>query len=124
MSHQSQAYPTPGPIPSPHLPLSTALYTVSWYNMIGKQLSLYMLLKLLSKLLTMNIYHLHNQGGEGNKITCLCKVTRKFQEAVHTQVLAMMISSWQPRWSVLGPWFCSILSFSCGTQAHELFGTG
>lgn len=26
-------------------------------------------------------------------------------------MLAMMISSWQQRWSVLGPWFCSILSF-------------
>lgn len=69
--------------------------------------------KLFSKLFTMNIYHLYNQGGKAIKsfFFFLCKVSRSFWKAVYTQVLAVIISSWREDRSILGPSFCSILSF-------------
>lgn len=71
-----------------------------------------MLSKLFSKLFTMNIYHLYNQGRKAIKsFFFLCKVSRSFWKAVHTQVLAVIISSWSEDRSILGPSFCSILSF-------------
>lgn len=60
-----------------------------------------MLLKVFSKLFAVNIYHSYSQGQGGKKIICLHKMSRKFQKAAHTQVLATIFSSWREDWSIL-----------------------